>query len=1174
AKVRLTSADTYTYWFDVIDGLGISYSTDRYEFKVSPAQLHHLNITPNNAILVINSEVEFEVMGYDTFGNQIAVDGGEWMLDKDIGTLTHTFGSKTTFIAGDKKGTGSIGYLLAPDYSAFARIEVVEKGPVYIKGGEVSGRWTKGGSPYVIVDSVYVPSGKTLIIEPGVVVKFHYYIAQWNDEFLDWLIPPEIIRRNLTVYGNLIAEGTAQEPIIFTPISDEGTSTPEGGGTSTPCFGDWDKLIFEQGSTGRLKYCQIKYAGYADWWYNDIIKIEPAVLIKSRDVQLFNCKVTNEDGMARKSSQQYGIGILIDGVIGNDDEIVFQTEVVRCWGSIVVKNSRGVEVNNNIIRDDGNFGIQICNSSLIKFLTNTVTTCRDAAFSQDISSSEIEYHGNKAYNEFNLIWLSGEMPEDKEIVLKKAELSYGFNSLSVPVGSTLRIEPGAKFVLGRFGHIEEEMRDIGRMQIEGRLIAEGTPEEEIVFDKGKFGNWNYIQFNGPSASGSSLRYCKIIGGGRRPSSMTVGEGSTVVGNLWLINATPKIEYCQIMDSKWYDQGGDVTVGGWWDCGIRLQNLPPGYVLANNTISNCTKGVATYNCPYPPLIASNTLTNNTYVFYQDPNTLAEYHGNVFEDNENSVILTGRAPRVYNPGPFEQWVFTGCEITVPEIVWKLAELPYAIDNFIRVTKDSRLMIEPGVIVKLNGATIEVQGSMTARGTDGAKIVFTGLKDDNIPPGVGGRINFLEDSESELKYCVIEYGDGPQTTGFEAAVRIIKARKVEIGNSVISHCKYDGIRMENTSVIISTTTVSYNGWNGIICENSSAVIQNGTISHNGSSPKDHFGIICRKNSKAIISNNVLSDNFGCPLGQDINTFPEYRDNKIFGNKYDAVGIIGKGNEMKISGTWTNFIGTQTTYFLFMSDMNIILQSGVTLEIEPGVEIKMYPIVESGWNMGAIYVRGKLIASGTKDRPIVFTSFYDGNNEKIWHWNGIVFENGVGTMTYCTVKFGRIGIIGNVSPSIRNCYISKGDSCGMYLKEQANPVIENSIITDNPVGLKLDNASATISTCTISYNSEHGIVCNNSSPVIQNGTISYNGTSSQEYHGIKCEKYSNPYILGNNISYNGGCPVLQDLNSFPRYRDNKIFGNKYDAVGIIGKGNEMKISGTWTNFIGTQTTYFLFMS
>ncbi|MEW6619243.1 MAG: right-handed parallel beta-helix repeat-containing protein, partial [bacterium] len=121
--------------------------------------------------------------------------------------------------------------------------------------------------------------------------------------------------------------------------------------------------------------------------------------------------------------------------------------------------------------------------------------------------------------------------------------------------------------------------------------------------------------------------------------------------------------------------------------------------------------------------------------------------------------------------------------------------------------------------------------------------------------------------------------------------------------------------------------------------------------------------------------------------------------------------------------------------------------------VEIKMYPIVESGWNMGAIYVRGKLIASGTKDRPIVFTSFYDGSNEKIWHWNGIVFENGAGTMTYCTVKFGGIGMIGNASPSIRNCYISDVNGVGIvFMKDSyGSPIIQDNIITNNSKGIEI---------------------------------------------------------------------------------------------------------------------------
>jgi hypothetical protein len=98
-----------------------------------------------------------------------------------------------------------------------------------VAGGPVSGTWTTAGSPYTVTGDIRVPKGRTLTIEPGVVVKFAGHFG-------------------LTVgyRATLCARGTETDPIVFTPIdTDEG----------------WFGIRFvNSGTDDILKYCTIEYS--------------------------------------------------------------------------------------------------------------------------------------------------------------------------------------------------------------------------------------------------------------------------------------------------------------------------------------------------------------------------------------------------------------------------------------------------------------------------------------------------------------------------------------------------------------------------------------------------------------------------------------------------------------------------------------------------------------------------------------------------------------------------------------------------------------------------------------------------------------------------------------------------------------------------------------------------
>jgi len=92
-----------------------------------------------------------------------------------------------------------------------------------------------------------ISEGTTLTIEAGAILKF----PSGNYDF--------------NVYGALIAQGTADEKIIFTSLRDDAyEGDTNGDGPTLPKVNDWSALEFADSSNSgdnSLTYCVFKYGG-------------------------------------------------------------------------------------------------------------------------------------------------------------------------------------------------------------------------------------------------------------------------------------------------------------------------------------------------------------------------------------------------------------------------------------------------------------------------------------------------------------------------------------------------------------------------------------------------------------------------------------------------------------------------------------------------------------------------------------------------------------------------------------------------------------------------------------------------------------------------------------------------------------------------------------------------
>lgn len=104
-------------------------------------------------------------------------------------------------------------------------------------GGTINANttWTVAASPYVVTSSITVAAGKTLTIQPGVLVKFN------SDKYMQ-------------AYGQILAAGTSANPIVFTSNQ------------TTPTAGYWASLYLNPAAApaSQFSYVTLSYCGRSD----------------------------------------------------------------------------------------------------------------------------------------------------------------------------------------------------------------------------------------------------------------------------------------------------------------------------------------------------------------------------------------------------------------------------------------------------------------------------------------------------------------------------------------------------------------------------------------------------------------------------------------------------------------------------------------------------------------------------------------------------------------------------------------------------------------------------------------------------------------------------------------------------------------------------------------------
>ena len=374
------------------------------------------------------------------------------------------------------------------------------------------------------------------------------------------------------------------------------------------------------------------------------------------------------------------------------------------------------------------------------------------------------------------------------------------------------------------------------------------------------------------------------------------------------------------------------------------------------------------------------------------------------------------------------------------WTLAGSPYRLffDNLKRptVAAGAILTMEPGVkIIPQSGGftALEIQGTLNAAGTAGAPIIFTSKNDaDNdtsTTPQKGDWLNiaFTQGAQVNMDYVEFRYGGQGITLPLHEMVNIVGAT-VNINHSKFENSQNTALHLTDSSGVIensifsdnncgisvdSTNGVANTAYAGCFGIHTTGQILSSTaleIKNNQFIRNQLIGVEVRSGTAPIINSNIFTDN-GYPIKIE-SSYPVITSSQLV-NSTTSSNVLGG---IAISG-YTHFSQNYTLkkdlpYILESGgpDMVPYIDAGATLTIEPGA------IFKSNFNIGqkpAFVVFGRLIASGTPDNLIVFTSLKDDSRGGDTNGDGgaTTLQDQEKDWTYIGFKPGSGGNFANVS-------------------------------------------------------------------------------------------------------------------------------------------------------------------
>lgn len=485
-------------------------------------------------------------------------------------------------------------------------------------------------------------------------------------------------------------------------------------------------------------------------------------------------------------------------------------------------------------------------------------------------------------------------------------------------------------------------------------------------------------------------------------------------------------------------------------------------------------------------------------------------------------------------------------------------FYVNNNLTINTGVTLTIQPGVVVKFGtNKNLTVYGTLIAKGTGDAPIVFTSYADDFFEGDSNGdgesigkkgdwtKLLFNNADTSILSHVIIRYG------GSNGSLHLYQS-DITIENCEISNSASHGIYCYSSSPKITDNTITHNDKHGIFLQYATPEIHGNHITNN-----KEYGIYFNDASACTqITHNTIINNH-VPVRLPFSSLPDKNANNEL-----APNTINK----------IEFMGNTLTRNLLLdpTSINVYCQVEGNATIAAGVKLTVLPGII--WKIGnhlRLYVHGAFYAKGTDTHPIVFTSYRDdtfgGDSNDDGHstghpgdWQDIYFSDSVidflTRLEHVIIQYAgysNTGAVQMISADIAliSSDIRNNSSYGVYI-QNASPYIQgNTIHNCESHGIY---SYCYYQSCNPQFignelsNNENGIFVNSALAVIDNNTITHNRD-----WGIYFQQAIDAPVITKNTITDNKQGILIPASALPSADDeNILMPNQYDGIWI--RGNE----------------------